>query len=93
MITQLSLKSGTKHWNKKERTADKFKMKQLHFRDTFKPKHYSDINEYKTKNILESHIFLKEKIDGTIKGRTVAGRKQEKVLHLCGRFQFTNSIN
>ena len=53
-------------------------MKQLHFRDTFKPKHYRDINKYPKKRILESHMFFKEKRDGTIKVRTVTGGNKQR---------------
>ena len=48
-------------------------MKQLHMRKTFRPRHYKkELNEEQKKSILESHMFLKQKQDGTIKGRTVA---------------------
>ena len=53
-------------------------MKHLHFRDTFKPKHYRDLNEDQKKSILESHMSLKEKRDGKIKGRNVAGRNNQR---------------
>ena len=53
-------------------------MKHLHFRDTFNPKHYRDLNEYQKKGILESHTFLKEYRYGTIKGRTVIGGDKQR---------------
>ena len=37
----------------------KYETKQLHFRDTFKPNHYRDLNEDHKKGILESYMFLK----------------------------------
>ena len=50
-----------------------FETKQLNFRYTFKPKHYRELNEYQKKSILESHMFIKENRDGTIKCRKMAG--------------------
>jgi hypothetical protein len=52
-------------------------MKQLHFRNTFKPKHWRELNKFQRQTVLESHIFLKQKHDGKIKGRTVAGGNKQ----------------
>ena len=49
-------------------------MKQLHFRDTFRPKHWHELTSHQKLMALELHMFLKEKRTGKIKGRTVAGR-------------------
>jgi hypothetical protein len=35
--------------------------------------HWHKLNEEQKKTILETHMFLKKKRDGKIKGRTVAG--------------------
>ena len=52
-------------------------MKQLHTRYTFIPLHRKDLTEEQRNTILESHLFLKEKIYRTPKFRTVAcGNKQ-----------------
>ena len=48
-------------------------MKQLHFRDTFRPRHMKDLTEKERKDMLESHMFLKQKRDGNVKGRHMAG--------------------
>ena len=53
-------------------------MKQLHFRNTFRPKHWKDLTATQRLTVLESHLFLKEKRDGTIKGRTVAGGNKQR---------------
>ena len=53
-------------------------MKKLHFRDTLKPSHYRELNEDQKKSILESHMFFKEKRDGTIKVRTMAGGNKQR---------------
>ena len=39
IMMQLYLKAGMKRWKVKGWAAVKFEMKQLHFRDSFKPKH------------------------------------------------------
>ena len=77
ITTQLSLNMGLKTWKDKGRSAAQAEMKQLHMRDTFIPKHYKDLDVVQRKSILESRMFLKEKKNGDIKGRTVArGNKQ-----------------
>jgi hypothetical protein len=77
VMTQLSLKSGLKEWGNKAYAAVESEMKQLHFCNTFKPKHGSKLTDTQRQTVLESHIFLNEKRDGKIKGRTVArGNKQ-----------------
>ncbi len=53
-------------------------MKQLHFRDTFRPMHWRDLTHAQRKSILESHMFLKQKRTGAIKGRTVAGGNKQR---------------
>jgi hypothetical protein len=39
IMTQLSVKAGLKEWGGEGFTAAQSEMKQLHFRNTFKPKH------------------------------------------------------
>jgi hypothetical protein len=48
-------------------------MNQLHLHKTFKPKHWRELSKAQRQTVLESHMFLKLKRDGKIKGRTVAG--------------------
>ena len=78
IMTQLSLKAGIKCWKGKGQSAAKYEMKQLHFRSTFKPKHYRDLNEDHKKSILEYYMILKENRYGKIKGRTVEGGKKQR---------------
>ena len=78
IMTQLSLKMGLKTWKDKGRPAAKSEMKQLHMCDTFITKHYKDLDVVQRKSILESHMFLKEKKNGDIKGRTVAGGNKKR---------------
>jgi hypothetical protein len=53
-------------------------MKQLHFHNTFKPNHWSKLSKTQHQTVLELHIFLKEKQDGSLKGRTVAGGNKQR---------------
>jgi hypothetical protein len=78
IMTQLSLKAGLKAWGKEAQKAVHSEMKQLHFRDTFNPMHWSELTHAERQSILESHMFLKEKRTGTIKGRTVAGGNKQR---------------
>jgi hypothetical protein len=39
-MTQLSLKAGLKEWEEESFMAAQSEMKQLHFRNTFNPKHW-----------------------------------------------------
>jgi hypothetical protein len=58
--------------------ASQSEMKQLHFRNTFKPKHWRELNQVQRQTVLESHMFLKKKRDGKIKGRTVDGGNKQR---------------
>jgi hypothetical protein len=78
IMTQLSLKAGLKAWGTEAKEAVHSEMKQLHFRDTFKPMHWRDLTHQQRQTILESHMFLKEKRTGKIKGRTVAGGNKQR---------------
>ena len=77
-MTQLSLKSGLRAWGDKAYTSVQSEMKQLHFQNTFKPKHRRELTHMQRQTVLESHMFLKEKIDGAIKGRAVAGGNKQR---------------
>ena len=77
-MTQLSLKMVLKTLKDKGRSAAKAEMKQLHMRDTFIPKHFKDLDVVQRKLILEFHMFLKEKKNGDIKGRTVSGGNRQR---------------
>jgi hypothetical protein len=78
IMTQLSLKAGLKEWGDEAFTADQSEMKQLHFRNMFKPKHWLELSQVQQQTVLESRMFLKKKWDGKIKGRTVAGGNKQR---------------
>jgi hypothetical protein len=73
IMTQLSIKAGLKEWGDQAFTAAQSKMKQLHFQKMFKPKQWRELSKAQRQIMLESHMFLKLKRDGKIKGRTAAG--------------------
>ena len=50
----------------------------MYLRETFAPLDYNTLTQDKKNHILESHLFLTEKKDGTIKGRTVAGGNKQR---------------
>jgi hypothetical protein len=78
IMTQLSLKSGLKEWGEVAFTAAQSDMNQLHFWNTFKPKHWRELSQVQRQTIFESHMFLKKKRDGKIKGRTVVGGNNQR---------------
>jgi hypothetical protein len=77
IMMQLSLKAGLKEWGEEAFTAAQSEMKQLHLRNRFKPKHWRELSQVQRQTVLESHMFLKQKRDGKIKGRTVAGGNKQ----------------
>jgi hypothetical protein len=53
-------------------------MKQLHWRNLYKPMHWHELTQAQKEHILESHIFVEEKQNGKIKARKmVRGNKQQ----------------
>jgi hypothetical protein len=78
IMTQLSLKAGLKAWGDEAQKAVHSEMKQLHFRDTFNPMRWNELTHAQKASVLESHMFLKEKRTGEIKGRTVAGGNKQR---------------
>ena len=78
VMTQISLKSGLRAWGDKAYTAVQSEMKQLHFWNTFKPKNLRESTHTQRQIVLESHMFLKEKRDGAIKGRAMAGGNKQR---------------
>jgi hypothetical protein len=53
-------------------------MKQLHWRNSNKPRHWHTIIKKQKEQILESHIFVEQKRDGKIKARKVIGGNKER---------------
>jgi hypothetical protein len=59
IMTQLSLKAVLKEWGDEAFTATQSEMKQLHLRNTFKPKHWRELSQVQRHTVLESNLFLK----------------------------------
>ena len=78
ILTQLTLKAAIKLWGKRATVAAEAEMKQLHWRNSFKPVQWDELTNVQRKAILESHIFLTEKRTGEIKGLTVAGGNKQR---------------
>jgi hypothetical protein len=78
ILTQVSMRKGLTIWGKSAREAIKSEVQQMHYRDTFEPLKYEDLTAEEKQQILESHLFLTEKRDKTIKGRLVAGGDKQK---------------
>jgi hypothetical protein len=78
-MTQYSLKKGLEKFKKVGEEAVSKELLQLHMRDTFKPQNVRELSSEQKKGALESLMFLKEKRDEPVKGRTCAdGRKQQE---------------
>jgi len=78
VFTQLTLKAALKTWGSRASIGAESEMKQLHWRNSFRPVRWSELADQQKKTLLESHIFMKEKRDGTIKGRMVAGGNKQR---------------
>jgi hypothetical protein len=77
-MTQYSLKKGLKKFQKVGEAAVSNELKQLHMRETFTPQHSNDLSDSQKQKALESLMFLKEKRDGTIKGRACADVRKQR---------------
>jgi hypothetical protein len=77
-MLQLSMKAGLKQFGKHGEDGVSKELNQLHLRDTFEPIDPKKLTADERKNVMESHLFLKEKRDGTIKGRMVAGGNKQR---------------
>ena len=77
-MTQLSMKAGMKRWGQPATKAVSKELQQLHFRDTFEPVNHKTLTKTEYDKVLESHLFLKQKRDDSIKGRLVAGGNKQR---------------
>ncbi len=78
VLTQVTLKAAIKMWGNRAMNAAEAEMKQLHWRNSFKPVRWNDLTAKQKAAVLESHIFLTEKRTGEVKGRTVAGGNKQR---------------
>jgi hypothetical protein len=77
-MMQYSLKKGFKKFPKKAEAAVTKELLQLHMKDTFTPMNGEKLTDVQRKAALESLMFLKEKRDGSIKGRACAGGRKQR---------------
>ena len=77
VMTQLSLKAALREWGNDASKAAYSEAKQLHWRDSFKPVHRKELTVEQRKQILESHMIVVQKKDGTVKAREVAGGNKQ----------------
>jgi hypothetical protein len=78
IMTQYSMKAGMKKFKERAEEAVSKELSQLHHRDTFEPVNPSNLSNEERKQVLESHLFLKEKRDASVKGRMVAGGNKQR---------------
>ncbi len=57
VMAQLSMKAAIKKWGEKAQFAISKEMKQLHWRNSYVPKHYHTLTKKQKDQLLESHIF------------------------------------
>ncbi len=67
VMAQLSMKAAIKKWGEQAKFAISKEMKQLHWRNLYKPQHWHVLTKKQKEQILESHIFVEEK--GTVPSR------------------------
>ena len=78
IMAQLSLKAAKKKWGEVAEKTIWIEMKQLHWRNSYKPMHWSELTKAQKERNLESHIFVEEKRDDKIKARKVVGGNKER---------------
>ena len=61
VMAQVSLKAAIKKWGKEAEESVGKEMKQLHWRNSFKPMHWKTLTAEQRKQVLESHIFVERK--------------------------------
>ena len=71
-MAQLSMKAVIKKWGQEAEYAITKEMKQLHWRESYKPKHWHELTKKQKEQILETHIFVEQKRDVFIKARKVS---------------------
>jgi hypothetical protein len=69
----MSLKAALKQRGSDAEKAGIKEVKQLHGRDTFVPKHYSELTSNEKYKVLESHMFIVKKRSGDTESRLVVG--------------------
>jgi hypothetical protein len=77
VMAQVLLKAVLKKWGREADESVGKEMKQLHWKNSFKPMHWKSLTADQRKKVLESHIFVEKKRDGVLKTRQVAGGNKQ----------------
>ncbi len=67
VMAQVLLKTALKKWGREAEESVGKEMKQLHVQNSFTPMHWKSLTAEQRKKVLESHIFVKRKQDGSLK--------------------------
>ncbi len=77
VMAQLFMKAAIKKWGEQAQFAISKEIKQLHWRNSYKPHHWHALSKKQKEQVLESQIFVEQKRDGTIKARKVIGGNKQ----------------
>ena len=78
LLSQLHVSKGLKKWGRRGESAVLKELKQIHDRKVLDPKYANELTDEQKMAALKYLMFLKEKQDGTVKGRGCAdGRPQQ----------------
>ncbi len=78
IMAQLSMNAAIKTWGEQAKFTISKEIKQMHWRNSYKPCHWHSLSKKQKEQILESHIFVEQKRDGTIKARKVIGGNRQR---------------
>jgi hypothetical protein len=78
LMQQMSLKAALKQWGSNAEMVGIKEASQLHWRNTFIPKQYSQLTNDKKTKVLESHMFFVKKRTGETKARLVSGGNKQR---------------
>jgi hypothetical protein len=78
VMAQVSPNAALKKWGKEAEESVGKEMKQLYWQNSFKPMHWKFLTAKQRKKVLESHIFVKRKLDGILKAQQVAGENKQQ---------------
>jgi hypothetical protein len=78
IMAQLSMNTAIKKWGEQAKLVIFKEIKQMHWRNSYKPCHWHSLSKKQKEQILESHIFVEQKRDGIIKARKVIGGNKQR---------------
>jgi hypothetical protein len=78
VMAQVLLKAALEKWGREAEESMGKEMKQLHWQNSFTPMHWKSLTAEQCKKVLESHIFVERKQDGSLKAQQVAGGNKQQ---------------